>query len=437
MKSRIVTIILSFTLFLSYGQSNKDISKVYFKRANEATELLDYDAALSHFKQAMKYTDTITNRKTASLGAKIYFEIHHREDTLDEQLSALQLSENYSKQYFVLAKNKSSEEYLTCTEEYILIKETIETLKVKIAKEVEEERLKKLELKRIDSLKTLWLSKSKSLAINVDSIYSFNNKNVALYSKGDNYGIINDLGEIIVEANEYKDVLTFDGYFIFKNKASDPTKLYCYNSKDKSSFQLPSINDFNTLSTHYGKVMLPRGSGRLITYPNNSKEPFVYDMNFKKVVRIANQSDLLKNLKKSDIIDKYKKEGDVKINKKWYLFGGHLGGQIYPLYAEEGYNLVSFLCSVDGTTLIPATEYQFIGAFYNGKSQAIKGKDIVWINQIGTEVNDAKDEDAKYNGISVVSKRDDGTFQILREGVITLGSETLDKLPIYLRKFSK
>jgi hypothetical protein len=183
--------------------------------------------------------------------------------------------------------------------------------------------------------------------------------------------------------------------------------------------------------------MLPRGSGRLITYPNNSKEPFVYDMNFKKVVRIANQSDLLKNLKKSDIIDKYKKEGDVKINKKWYLFGGHLGGQIYPLYAEEGYNLVSFLCSVDGTTLIPATEYQFIGAFYNGKSQAIKGKDIVWINQIGTEVNDAKDEDAKYNGISVVSKRDDGTFQILREGVITLGSETLDKLPIYLRKFSK
>ena len=437
MKSRIVTIILSFTLFLSYGQSNKDISKVYFKRANEATELLDYDAALSHFKQAMKYTDTITNRKTASLGAKIYFEIHHREDTLDEQLSALQLSENYSKQYFVLAKNKSTEEYLTCTEEYILIKETKEVLKVKIAKEVEEERLKKLELKRIDSLKTLWLIKSKSLTINVDSIYSFNNKNVALYSKGENYGIINDLGEIIVEANEYKDVLTFDGYFIFKNKASDPTKLYCYNSKDKSSFQLPSINDFNTLSTHYGKVMFPRGSGRLITYPNNSKEPFVYDMNFKKVVKIANQSDLLKNLKKSDIIDKYKKEGEVKINKKWYLFGGHLGGQIYPLYAEEGYNLVSFLCSVDGKTLIPATEYQFIGAFYNGKSQAIKGKDIVWINQIGTEVNDAKDEDAKYNGISVVAKRDDGTFQILREGVITLGSETLDKLPIYLRKFSK
>ena len=436
MKKRILTIILLFTLFISYGQSNKDISKVYFKRSNEATELLDYDAALSHFKQAMKYTDTIIDRKIASLGAKIYFEVHHREDSLEDQLSYLKLSKKYSQQYFLLAKNKSSEEFLTCTEEYVLIQETIEILNDKIAKELEEERLKQIELKRIDSLKASWVMKSKSLTINVDSIYSFNNKNVALYSKGEAFGIINDLGEIIVEASEYKDVLTFDGYFIFKNKVSDPTKLYCYNSKNKSGFQFPNIAEFNTLSSHFGEVMLPRGSGRLITYPNNSTNPIVYDLNVKKFVKVANQYDLLKSLKKSDFIDKYKKEGQVKINKNWYLFGGHLGGGIHPLYSEEGYNLVSFLCSIDGKMLNSTTDFQFIGAFYNGKSQAIKDGETVWINQNGSEVSTAKDEEAKYKGTSVVSKRDDGTFQILREGIITLGGETLEKLPVYLRKFS-
>lgn len=36
---------------------------------------------------------------------------------------------------------------------------------------------------------------------------------------------------------------------------------------------LPAVSDFSTLSTSYRKVMLPRGNGRVVTYPNNAKEP--------------------------------------------------------------------------------------------------------------------------------------------------------------------
>ena len=61
------------------------------------------------------------------------------------------------------------------------------------------------------------------------------------------------------------------------------------------------LSEFNALSTNYGKVMLPRANGRLVTYPNNSLQPLVYDLNERKVVKIANEEELFKNLKKADI----------------------------------------------------------------------------------------------------------------------------------------
>ncbi|MFK8059326.1 MAG: hypothetical protein AB8B78_04460, partial [Polaribacter sp.] len=197
-----------------------------------------------------------------------------------------------------------------------------------------------------------------------------------------------------------------------------------------------SPSDINPLSTHYGKVMLPRGNGRLVTYPDNSYSPFVYDLNLKKTIKIANEQDLLKSLKKSDKIDKYNKDGEVKVNKVWYNFGGHLGGGIHPLYAEETPELKAFLCSIDGKVL-ETVNYQYIGAFYNSKFQAITNGEVVWINQNGTKVAAPKDESGTYTGLSKVIKLENGVYQIDQNGVIILGEEKLEKLPEFLRNNSK
>lgn len=118
--------------------------------------------------------------------------------------------------------------------------------------------------------------------------------------KIDNYfGLINDVGEIILEANEYKDVLYFEGFFIFKNIKNNPTKLLSFNSKSKSSFEIPTISDFYNLSTHFGQVMLPRANGKLVTYPNNVAKPFVFDLNEKKIIEITNEKEILKKLRQS------------------------------------------------------------------------------------------------------------------------------------------
>jgi hypothetical protein len=438
MKNILLAIAFLFTISLTYSQSEKVIASAYIKRANEAIETsVDFKSALTSFNKAMKYMDTITDRKIAMLGSKIYFEIHQKQGDLKNQLEFLNKSKEYCDQYFALFKNNTSEEYINSTEHSILVRETLAELKLRIEEEEKEIRKKELELKRIDSLKTLWATKSKKLTISVDSIYSFNKNNYALYTKEGSFGVINDLGEIIVEANEYKDALSFDGYIILKNKASEPTKLYCFNSKENSGYQLPSIYDFNTLSTHYGEVMMPRGNGRLVTYPNNSNQPFVYDLNVKSPVGIANKAELLKNLKKSDVIDKYNRDEQVKIGGTWYDFGNHLGGGVHPLYLEGNNNVDCYLFTANGKREFTANSFKNLGSFYNGKLQAVTGNQVVWINQEGVKVSNAKDEAIKYDGSSTVKRLEDGTYQIVRNGIITLGEETLEKMPDFLRKFSK
>ena len=434
MKKILLTFLCLFTFTLTKAQSNKDLSNVYIKRARLAIENdVSYDLALVHFEKAMKYADTITDRKTAALGASIYFENYHLGDTAKEQLSVLKKSESLSKQYFLLAKNKTSEEYLENLDLIVLIQETIEELEAEIIS-IEKERIsKEKELKRIDSLKTIWNNKSESLSLKVDSIYTFNKDNLAIFKANNYFGIISDKGEILVKADEYQDVLSFDGFFILKNKEQEATKIYCFNSSSQSGFLLPSPSDFNSLSTHYGKIMLPRGNGRLVTYPNNSYEPMVYDLNVKKNVKVANKQDLFKNLKKNDVIDKYNKDDELKINKIWYSFGGHLGGGIHPLYLENDYKINAFLCSIDGNLLRTASSYQYIGAFYNNKFEALKNNKTVWINQNGTKVSEPKDESGVYTAGVKVVKLATGSYQLMKDGFIVLGNEKLEKMADFLR----
>ena len=422
MKKIILAFLCLMTFALSNAQSNNDIANVYVKRSQESLENLEVELSLVHFDKAMKYMDTITSSKVARLGTIIHYELTNFAE-----------AQSYAKQYFLLVKNKKSDEYFEFLDLYVNINEELETALIE-AKRVEEERLKKeKELRRIDSLKTIWNTKSESLSLKVDSIYKFDKNNVAVYKVNNYFGVISDTGEILLKADLYEDVSSFDGFIILKNKAEEATKIYCYNANEKSGFLLPSPSDFNMLSTHYGKVMLPRGNGRLVSYPNNSYEPMVYDLNVKKNVKIANKQDLFKNLKKNDIIDKYNKDDELKINKVWYNFGGHLGGGIHPLYLNNDYKVHSFLCSVDGKMLRTSTRYEFIGSFYNNKFQAIKDNEVVWINQNGTKVGAPDNEAGVYTGNTKVVKLANGSYQLNKDGLIILGNEKLEKMAEFLR----
>ncbi len=424
MKKILLALLCVMTFTVSNAQSNNDIANVYIKRAQESLDNLEVDASLTHFTKAMKYMDTITSAKVAKLGTFIHYELRNFAE-----------AQTMAKQYFLLSKNKKSTEYTEIIELFVNINEELEA-QLAEEKRLEEERLRKeKELKRIDSLKTIWNNKSDALSIKVDSIYKFNKNNVALYSNKGSFGIIDDNGEILIKADEYIHAISYDGYILLLNKVEESNKIYCFNSNDRSGFDLPSPSDFNSLSTHYGKVMLPRGNGRLVTYPNNSYQPLVYDLNARKMVQISNKEALFKNLKKNDIIDKYNKEGEIKINKVWFDFGGHLGGGIHPLYSNKNYKVHSFLCSIDGKVLSSVSGYEYIGAFHNNKFQVYNDGKTTWVNQNGTKVSAPKDESGSYLGDSKVAKLENGSYQIKKGGVIVLGDEKLEKMIDFLRKF--
>lgn len=407
-----------------FAQSNKEIAKVYIKRAwekyNEIETRVD---ALEDFNKAIKYLDSVVSADVARLGTLIHYEIGNWQE-----------AKNYSEQYFNLTKNKKSDEYLNLVELYVSIDEELEAQKEQ-ERLAEEERIRKeKELKKIDSLKTVWKTKASILSIKADSIYNFNANKFALFNINGKFGIINERAEVVVEATEYVDALNFDGFFILKNKETNPTKLYSFNTSTGSGGVLPLPSDFNTISTHFGQVMLPRANGRLVAYPNNSYKPMVYDLNQKKFVRVANEKEVLKSLKKNDRIRRYNSDGEVKIDREWYTFGGHLGGGVHPLYFEKNYKVHAFLFAVDGKVLTAKSGFDYIGAFNENRLQALKGNKISWINRNGTIVNDTKGKYEKYEGNSKIVKVEEGVFQIQENGIIIKGNDSLEKLRDYLRK---
>ncbi|MCG1037529.1 hypothetical protein [Polaribacter sargassicola] len=429
MKKTILQLLCLFFFTVSMAQSNKDIANVYIKRAwekfnNQETK----KESLIDFNKAISYLDTIEDLDVAKLGAYIHFEVGDFNE-----------SKKYAEQYFLINGENKTEEYVEFVELFVNINEELEAIEAaRIAEEkrLEEERLRKEEeIRRIEYLTKTWNDKSNALSLKLDSIYSFNRNKVAVYSKDGNFGILNDKGVIIVKADSYKDFISYDGYIILKDKVKEPTKVYCFNSKNKKGFLLPNISDFNRLSTNYGKIMLPRGNGMLVAYPNNSSKPLVYDLKSKEFKNLTNDLEFLKELKKSDILDKFNKDGEVKINKEWYSLGSFLGGGVFTLSFDKNLKVHSYLCTVDGKVL-SANDYQFIGPYYKDKFQAIKDGEISWIDLYGVEVDAPKNEFLNYEGISKVVKLSDGVYQIMQNGIIILGEEKLEKLPDYLEKFN-
>ncbi len=424
MKKVFVLLGLLFSIF-SYAQTNDEIAGVYLKRARKVIEeSIDFKEAKVLYEKAMRYVDSVKTSDMAMLGARIYYE-------LEEYKTAKRLS----KKYFALVKNRKSEEYEDQLELAILITEELEQQEEE-QKRLEEARIKKeKEIKFIDSLKTEWRSKAKSMVLPFDGIDAFNKYQVAIYRFKGKVGLLSDVGEIIVEANDFEDVVSFDGIFIFKDKANEPSKLYYYNMSTSEGFDIPALSTFNTLSTHYGTVMLPRANGQLVTYPNNSYEPFIFDLNTRSLVRLENQKELFKSLRKSDAIDKYNNDGEVKKDKTWYTFGGHLGGGVHPLY-EENYVLSGFLFSIDGTFFSAKTDYQYIGPFYNNTMQAIQGNETIWVNQNGTKISSVEDQSKEYSGESRVVKTDGG-FHIMQGDKIVLGDDKLETIEDFVARFFK
>lgn len=426
MKKTLFTLVFIFSVIFSFGQTNEEIAGVYIRKAQKQYSNIEIDEAAKNFNKAIKLLDTVNKASIARLGTLIQFELKKYDD-----------AKKYARFYFKLVKNKKSEDYTQLLDLYVTIEEELEKVEAEKLKQEKARLAREKEAKRIDSLKTVWQNKANSLTLKINSINAFNKNNVSTFKNEDFVGIIDHLGNTLVKADTYKAVKSYDGYFLLMDKVSNPTKIYSYNSQTKQGALLPSVSEFNTLSTHYGNVMMPRGNGTVITYPNNSFKAYVYNVNAKEFVKITDVKALFKELKKNDKIDNYNKDGQVKLNKKYYNFGGHLGGGIYVLYKPD-YRLHGFLCSLDGTVL-STNNYKGIGAFYNGKYHVMNDDDSYWVNQNGTKVSDPVNESGKYSGNSKIVSLEKGGFQIHQKidgyNYIILGDEKLEFLEDFLRKY--
>lgn len=407
------------------AQSNYEIAGVYLKKAERNYANLKIKESLKDFNKALKYLDTITRDNVAELGVLIHYEAANYEE-----------AKQYSKKYFQLAKNRSSERYEEMLSLYVKIEEKLEQKAEEERIEKEKREKEKRRLKKIDSLKNVWDGLYKTMIVKADSIYSFNKDSLAVYKKGDYYGVMNDQGEVLVNASKYSSYKYFDGYILFMNSNVNPTKVYCYNSSEKKGYRIPDISEFSPASTNYGKVMLPRANGKLVMYPNNTNKVVVFDLEKEKFIRIANTKELLKNLKRSDVIDRFKKEDEVKIQGEWYVFGGSIGGGVYPIFNEDSNELYGYLFS-ESKKLVSKDKYPYLGAFYNKKLQVITQKTSFWINEQGNTIEAPKQE--KYTGLSKVIKRNDGEYQFYKningKKYIILGDKKLKTFKDYLKDF--
>lgn len=426
MKRIACVFVLLFVSINFYGQTNEEIASVYIKKAQENYKSLEIEDADRNFGKAMKLLDTIKKASIARLGTLIQYE-----------RSKFVQAKKYAKQYFALVKKKKTEEYNQFLELYVNIEEELEKIEIEKAKKEKARLAKEKERRRIDSLKAVWKKRANALTLKFDSVDKFNKNRVATFKQGEFFGLVDDLGNILVKSDRYKAVKIFDGIVLMQNKATEPTKVYVYNTSTKSGVLLPSISEFNPLSTHYGNVMKPRGNGIIVTFPNNSLKAFIYNVNSNKFVTVVDQKALFKDLKKTDKIERYNKDGQVRISRKWYNFGGHLGGGVFPLFNSD-YSLFGFLCSIDGTVL-KSNNYNAIGAFYNERLNVINENESFWINQNGTKVKAPQDEAGKYNGKSKIVSLEKGGFRIQQDIdgqiYIVLGNEKLELLEDFLRKF--
>lgn len=426
MRKIIAVFLFLVSFFTSYAQSNDEIASVYMKRAAKAIEEeSNYKKATDLFEKGVNYLDSITKPSVAKLGANIYY-----------NQSKYKLAKEYSKLYFKLAEDKSSKEYLSQLDLAVTLDELV---KKQIAEERRLAILQKKKLKKqrkLDSLNNLWETQSTKLSIPADTIFNFDKNNYAIFVKNDKYGLLTDKGEIVIPASGYRNAIANDGYILFTNLKEEAFVMYCFDTNTGKGFLLPRPSKINPTSTHYGKIMLPRGNGVLVTYPNKTAVPFVYDLKEGKKIKINDKEAFFKQLKKNDIIEKFDKENKVRIEKVWYNFGGTLGGKMFPVFLNNEDVIHSFVSGISGSVFFVGSDYQYLGGFYKNCFEALYEKDRVWIDQTGSQVRAPENEAGIYSGEIKLVQLDNGFYHFMKDGLIVLGNKTLETKDTFMKKYT-
>ena len=424
MKTRILILFMMCSFAYANAQTNEEIAGVYITKSEENFNNSRIAEAQVDFNKAMKLLDTIKKASMAKLGTLIEFGLKNYKQ-----------SRSYAQQYFLLEKNKKASEYQQLLELYVTLQELIEKEELEFLNK-EKIRIAQENAKRWnDSLKTVWQNQSDKLILKFNYITPFDKNGIAVFKKEEFFGLLNDQGAVLLEADTYKDYRAYEGYVLLLNQKLNPTKVYSYNTSSKEGFMLPEISGFNPLSTNFGSVMLPRGNGKVVAYPNNSLKVMVFDLTSKTVDVLSDEKDVLKELRKTDKIEKSNNDGQVRIGGEWYNFGGHLGGGIYPLF-NSNYSLFGFLCGIDGKVL-KADQYNRMGAFFGEKAQVQNADTTTWVNQNGTELETVINPEYAYAGISKLVQVTGG-YQIHQEiggkKYIVLGENKLVMLEDYLKE---
>ncbi|MCB0387950.1 MAG: hypothetical protein KDD23_04335 [Winogradskyella sp.] len=427
MKSLFITFFLLIGIFSIHSQTEQEIGSVYIKRAEESFKEGNMDEARDYFKKARQYIKEIEDSKVARIGA-----------LLSDDIGDYQKAQILTKRYFDLNPEKSTDEYLEMLELYVHIEEALEAKKIEQIKIAEEQIREENKQKRLDSLTNVWTQRSNMFYLNIDSIGTFNQYNIAIYKLEDHIGLMDHLGQVVIEANTYEHALDYDGYVLFMDDKIKPTRLFCYNASTKKGYQLPSITQFDPQAYDYGKVMLPRANGLLVAYPNNASNVLIFNLNTQEFQKGLDKKEYLKTLKKNDIIEKYNNDLQIKIEKNWYELGDALGGGIHPLY-EHKTKLYGFLNTFNGT-VYTSNYYSHFGAFCNGKFQIVENNKHLWMDVEGLKYEDNENESGAYSGASTFVKDNTGKYKIVQKvdgkNKLVYGDEQLPMLNDFLAQQS-
>ena len=425
MKNRILLLFSLLITVVIFGQSKNEIAQVYFNKAELAMEKIDYKLAKINFNKGVAYLDSITTTKVAQQGAFIYYELKEYEK-----------AKGYASTFFKVSLDKTSEHYSQMLELYVDMEDIIAKKKEEAAEKARVKLAKEKALKKLDSLKKVWLQKEAKMVLDLGDLYSFDKNGIALYKKNGYLGLINDTGEILIAADTYKDVKANEGYYLFIDDVDAPVQLYSYNSNTGKRVQVIEPSNLDEELTDYGVVTLPRGNGRLVMYPNGYTNTLVYDLEVEKFVRVGGLKELFKDLKKNKKIDKYdEKEGTIKIGKKWYVFGGHVGSNVFSLYGVEDKAIKKFLFAGvedEEPVVRRKNDIGVVGAYHNNKFNTINEEQSLWLNNNGEEASPPIYDD-KYKGATKVVPVKGG-YHFTKEGLVFLGDKKLEKLEDFLKK---
>lgn len=416
-----------------YSQSNDEVAKIYLNRAEKNFNSNNTAEAIKAYSKAMKYIDleTTSDISIPKLGMVLYSDIKDYNK-----------AKEYSKNYFRLVTDKTSDEYLRMLELYVDIVDNIEeggsvtqpkqparaattipansrnTNRTTEPQEVVSERIKtSYSRPKKGGYTQLELAEEKAYpsTIIADRTYPFNANGIAVFEESGKLGLINDQGRVFLYPEEYKDFVQYEGYIILKNRKVNPSKLYCFNSNINFGFILPPVREYNGVSTHFGEVMMPRANGILVTYPDKSLNIMKFDLNRGEFIVKSSPVDMIKALEKlggtiEHRINRKENILEVKMGTDWVVLGSHLGGDIYPLFRKD-YSIYGYAFNKSDSNSEKRV-MSHLGPFFDEKIQASSSKDNWWLDRRSRLIKPETVIEKKYKGAAQIIEVSAGTYKV-------------------------